>query len=448
MNFELTLRSEACTSIKGEEMQNINKSLSIISAGFILVLCLTLLVPSAESKASEKKVKIGALMPLSGVLSPYGQATQKAILLAAQQINQAGGILDKEVEIVTRDSKTDTTSGVDAAKKLILIDKVVAIAGPMHSEIAMAVAEGVSVHRKVVTISPSATSPQLTECNDEDYLFRTCPSDSLQGVILGQFALDQGYESLSFIYVNNSYGKGLADATGDWFEQDGREVLAKIPYATGKTSYQGEIRQATKGDPDSVALIGYPENGVKILRQAVSGGYTGKFLFPDGMRDPSIVENVGTQFLNGTYGTNPGSKKTPSKVTFNQTYKEEYGSLPPKPFMPNGYDATVVISLALEKAGSVDSVAIRDNLRSIANPPGEKIYAGVDEFKEALQLLEQGKEINYEGAGGSVDFNKDGDVVSPINVWKIEDGQIVTVRTEDVKVRDGRFVPAKTIEEE
>lgn len=429
-------------SLNGYSFKNISGKV------FILVLLLALLVPATGVRADEDKVEIGSLMAMSGALASYGPPINNGVLLAAKHINEAGGVLGREVDIITRDSKTDPTSGVDAAKKLVDVDGVNAFVGPLSSGVALPVAESVSIPEEVVQISPSATTPQMTDLDDDGYVFRTVPSDALQGVIIGQLALDLEYGQLSMIYVNNDYGKGLADAAGDWFEEKGGEVLKKVPYEKGKASYRGELQEATAGNPEALVLIGYPENGANILRQAISGGYINEFIFPDGMQAPEIIENVGAQYLNGTYGTAPGSKDTPSADTFKETYTEEYGSTPPKPFMTNAYDAAAVISLAMQKAGSTDPEAIKNNLRDVANPPGEKIYAGPEGFEKAFQLLENGEEINYEGAGGSVDFNADGDVVSPIQVWKIEDGEIITDRVEEIAVQDGHFVPAKVVEEE
>ncbi|MBS3765092.1 ABC transporter substrate-binding protein [Candidatus Bipolaricaulota bacterium] len=416
--------------------------------GIVLVLLAGLIVPSTGVQAQEDKIKIGSLMAMSGALASYGPPINNGVELAAKHLNEAGGILGGEVDIVTRDSKTDPTSGVDAAKKLVDVDGVSAFVGALSSGVTLPVAESVSVPEEIVQISPSATTPQLTNLEDDDYVFRTVPSDALQGVIIGQLALDLDYEKLSMIYVNNDYGKGLADSAGNWFKDKGGEVLEKVPYEKGKASYRGELEEATTGDPEVLILIGYPENGANILRQALSGGYIDEFIFPDGMQAPEIIENVGAQYLNGMYGTAPGSKDTPSAKTFEESYTEEYGSTPPKPFMTNAYDAATVISLAMQKAGSTEPEAIKNNLRDVANPPGEKVYAGPEGFEKAFKLLEEGEEINYEGAGGSVNFNADGDVVSPIQVWKIEDGEIVIDHVEEIAVKDGEFVPAKTVEEE
>ena len=129
-----------------------------------------------------------------------------------------------------------------------------------------------------------------------------------------------------------------------------------------------------------------------------------------------------------------GSAGGDASVIFSADYKTEYGRLPPLPFITNSYDGMAVIGLAAY-AAKVKGLAltaknIRDNLRNVASPPGEIIKPG--EFKKAFSLLDKGKKINYEGAAGSVDFDKYGDVVTPIQIWKYSKGKIVTVRVEHI----------------
>lgn len=430
------------------KLQNLNHLFKTVGKVFILVLFLALIIPSGNVQAADEEITIGSLMCMSGDLASYGPPVNKGILLAKDHLNEAGGILGKKINIKTRDTKTEPTSGVDAAKKLVKVDGVPAFVGAMSSAVSLSVAESVAIPNKVVQISPASTNPQIAELDDDDYVYRTTPSDAIQGPVIGQLALDLGYESLSIVYVNNDYGKGLADSAGRWFEERGGEVLAKVPFEKGKASYRGELQQATKQDPGVLILVAYPENGINVLRQSISGGYIDEFIFSDGMQAPEIIEGVGPKYLNGTYGTVPGSRETPSANTFKESYTEKYGSTPPKPYMDTAYDATVIIGLAMQKGGSSDSKTIRDNLRNVANPPGEKVFAGPEGIKKALKLIDEGKDINYEGAAGTVNFNDDGDVVSPINVWKIEDGEIVTDHTEEIAVQEGRFVPAKVLEEE
>ncbi len=380
-------------------------------------------------RAASEPVKIGTLMPYTGALAAYGPAIRNGTILAVEHINKAGGLLGGPVLLVHRDSQTSPQAATDAAQKLVQLDRVPAFVGALSSGVTLA-ASSVSIPNKVVQISPASTSPQLTALEDDGYVFRTCPSDALQGVVAGKLARDLGFKKVSTIYVNNAYGVGLSDEFSKSYTQRGGVVPAAVAYEKGQPSYRSELKKALSGKPDAVAVFGYPENGATILRQAIEGGYAGKFLLADGMKEPSLIDNVGAKYLNGTFGTAPGSKNTRSSDIFTREYKKAFGELPPKPFITNAYDAMATIALAIQKAGEATGTAIRDNIRAVSNPPGEKIYVG--EFEKAFDLLRQGKDIDYVGAAGDVDYDEHGDVVTPIEVWKIEDGKITHVRAEEV----------------
>lgn len=374
-------------------------------------------------------VKIGTLLSLTGALESYGKPIQNGAILAAQQINAAGGPMGRTLELTHRDSQTDPTAAIDAAKKLVEVDGVMAIVGALSSGVTIPVATSVTIPGRVLQISPASTSPQITGLNDDGFLFRTCPSDALQGKVSGRLAKELGYKKVAVVYVNNPYGKGLSDNFAQAFAAQGGAVTATVGYEKGKQSYRGEIQKAMRGHPDALAVFGYPENGVTVIRQALELGFGGKFLLADGMKAPEVVENVGTRYLAGTYGTAPGSKESRSKERFLDAYEQKFGEKPPKPFIDNCYDAVAVIALAMHLAQSDQPWAVRDAIRLVANGPGTPIEPG--QFAKAFKLLDQGQPINYRGASGEIDFDYRGDVVSPIEVWKIdEDGRIVTERIE------------------
>jgi len=352
-------------------------------------------------------------------------------VLAAEQLNKVGGPLGRMIDLVHRDSQTNPTAAIDAAKKLVEVDKVVAIVGSLGSGVSMAVATSVTVPSGIVQISPASTSPQITDLDDKGLVFRTCPSDALQGKVSGRLAKELGLQTVATLYVNNPYGAGLSKNFMQAFQEKGGKVPATVAYEEGKPSYRGEVEQALREKPDALAMFSYPENGVTLMRQALELGFKGKFLLADGMKAPEVVKNVGAQYLKETFGTAPGSKDSAAKTRFLDAYTARFGEKPPKPYIDNGYDAIAVIALAIHQAKSSDPKAIREAIAQVANPPGEAIEPG--EFEKALQLIAQGKKINYRGASGEIDFDQYGDVVSPIEVWKIDhSGNIVTVRVEDV----------------
>jgi branched-chain amino acid transport system substrate-binding protein len=388
--------------------------------------------PAAQTEAAAKEeVTIGGLLPLSGDLAVYGQTVQKGIQLAVKQLNEAGGPLGMQLKVVFRDTQTDPTALRDSAEKLVNVDKVAAIVGPM---IRSDVATPVTAPNHVVIISPSNTPTWVTTLEDDDYTFRTTASDAIQGKVLGELAREVGYKTAAILYINDPYGGGLAESTKEAFENVGGEVLGMAAYDPGSVAYKMQLAELAKGNPDVLILIGYPESGIVIIRQALSDGLFDQFLFPDGMQSEQIIEDVGGNYLEGMYGTGPGAADNQSYKNYLAAYEAEYGEKPATAYTENAYDGVVVIALAMQAAGKDaferdPGKAIRDNLRKIANPPGEKITASVEEFRKALKLLSEGRDIDYEGAAGSIDFDQYGDTVTPILVWKIENGTIVPVQS-------------------
>lgn len=369
---------------------------------------------------------IGSLVPVTGDLQAYGPNNAMGAELAAAHVNDQGGLLDGgTLSVAIGDTQTNAQAGVDAAQKLVSVDGVVGIVGALSSGVSGPVATSVTGPAGVPQISPASTAPVLTTIEDNDFFFRTTPHDALQGVVLAQVAKDAGYNNLAVIYINNDYGEGLANAFSDAYKDLGGEVSASLAYEIGNASYRGELQNAAGGGGEALVLIGYPENGITIIRQALEGGFFEKFIFTDGMRDSSIVEATG-DYLNGSIGTNPAAvADNPATETFNDLWKDAYGEEELKPFTSNAYDGAFILALAIEKAGSTDPEAIRDAMRAVAGPPGEKILPG--EWAKAKELIAAGTDIDYDGAAGSQDFDDAGDVPGTFAHWTIENGEIKTV---------------------
>jgi branched-chain amino acid transport system substrate-binding protein len=383
------------------------------------------------SGAMAQEVKIGTLLSHTGPLKEFGPNLQNGVVLAAKQMAAAGF----DVKLIHEDSETSAIPATNAAKKLVEIDRVVAIVGALASGVTVPVAESVTCPNNVIMMSPASTSPLITILpadQGKDFLFRTCPSDALQGVVAGKLCASYN-KTASVLYVNNPYGQGLAEIFKKSFEKLRGKVLAMVPHdEKAAESYTAELRKALAGNPDRLCAFSYPEHAKVYLKEAIEFFKFGKFLFCDGTKSFDIVKALGWRNVEGQMGTAPGSAGGDPYVMFSADYKAEYGHLPPLPFITNAYDGTAVIGLAAfaakVKGLPLTATNIRDNLRAVANPPGEIIKPG--EFRKAFDLLQKGKEINYEGAAGSVDFDENGDVITPIEVWKYSKGDIVTVRVE------------------
>lgn len=377
---------------------------------------------------AQESVKLGGLFPFTGSLGSMGPAFENAARLAVDHINQAGGVLGKELELIVADTGTDPTIGQAAARKLIAQDGVVAIVGPLASDVTISVAS-ITVPKEVVLISPASTSPAITDLEDKDFVFRTTISDTFQGIIQAKLALNLGMHTASIIYVDNSYGIGLAKAFKETFEAgvDGGEVLALVPYKEGSPSYREQLEAALRWGPELINLIAYPREGNEILKEAIEAGYSGEFLFADGLKGPTLGRGpVGvSEALEGAFGTAPGSLETEATKHFRAAYEMKYGQTP-IPFLPQTYDAVIVIALAIEAAGKPSGRAIRDKLREVANPPGTEVSYG--ELEKAFELIRKGRDINYQGVSGPLTFDGRGDIKEgAVELWMVHKKKIRTV---------------------
>lgn len=393
-----------------------------VAAAVLLLLAMPLFA-AGQGEGATGPVKIGALMPMTGDLQAYGEADLTGVQLAAQEINAQGGVLGNELEIVVGDTQTTAQAGIETAQRLVSVEGVAGIVGALSSGVTIPVAESVTSQQQVVQISPASTSPVITDLEDDDFLFRSVPSDAPQGVALSELVNEAGYSDLAILYINNDYGEGLAESFQTAFESSGGTISASAAYEPGNASYRGDLQQISGAE--ALVHIGYPENGITILRQALEEGFFDEFVFTDGMKTPDIIEAIGAENLNGSFGSVPQAPtETQAYQNFTAAYEAEYEELPPLPYIDTAYDATYVLALAIQHAGTTDTAAIQQSIREVANPPGREIIPG--QWEEALAALEAGEDINYQGATGSIDFDANGDVSGTFGHWAIENGEIVT----------------------
>ena len=407
----------------------------------VLLFAVTASFLMLTDSAAAEQVKIGTVLDLSGALKDWGPHHRNAVILAFDQMAGAGF----PVTLVHEDSQSAAEPAIEAAKRLIEVEQVDAIIGSASSGVIVPLAETLTCPTGVLLISPGATSPFITGLpGDEgkDMLFRTCPSDALQGVVLAKLAASQ-YKTASILYVNNPYGQGLAQQFHKSFHKRGGTVFTMVPHGEEiAETYVPDLRKAyarvyqTKpfrsGHSDVLCVFSYPEHAKVYVKEAVEVFHARAFLFCDGSKSEALAEAVGLQNLEGQMGTAPAVAAGEGFGRFSAAYGARFETLPVIPFVANAYDAAAVIGLAAFAAQSsgldISSATLRDNLRQVANPPGVFIAPG--QFAKAFELLREGKQINYEGASGSVDFDPNGDVEAPIEIWRFSEGRIVTDRIE------------------
>jgi ABC-type branched-subunit amino acid transport system substrate-binding protein len=405
---------------------------------YLLIVAGLLGIPACQQPPPPPdRLKIGTLLPITGDLSSYGSAMQDTAQWAVDTANACGGVMGQPIALVAADDQTDPAAASAAMTKLTESDRVTGIVGGASSSVASATIN-TAVRRQVVMISPSSTSPVFSDRarqgDFQGFWFRTAPPDTFQGKALAKLAKTQGYKTIAVLAVNNDYGNGLLTAFMPEFEKLGGTVVNKdkpTRYPPDSSTFDSIVNDAFRpgpnGMPDAVLLIAYPETGSLILKAAYQQGLLGKHtevLVTDGMKEAQLAELAGRNSRGdfvaaGIIGTAP-SPGGPALKSFQAQYAQKFGRSP-KIFDPNTWDATVLLILAAEMAKSSQGSAIRDAIRQISNPPGEK----VTEICPALTLIRAGQKVNYQGASGAVDLNAQGDVMGSYEVWTVQaDGTI------------------------
>ncbi|PHR24199.1 MAG: amino acid ABC transporter substrate-binding protein [Hoeflea sp.] len=393
-------------------------------------LAMAMLCASAlSSQACD--ITIGMVMELTGPAGAYGQAGAKSVEMAFRDINEAGGVLGCDLVTDTRDSQSQGNVAVDQATQLVNVKQVPVVIGGIISSVSIPILTSVTAAAEVVQVSPASSSPTLTQLSRDGktggYFFRTITSDALQGIAAAKYAIDSGLKKLAIIHVNNDFGLNLMREFSASYVALGGEITSATPYNENQPNYSAEVTAAMEGEPEALYLISYPVDGATVARAWISQGGPQKFLLNDGMNSTDFIEAVGAQYLEGAFGTSSGTTETDSTKYFYANYEEFSGGIAPSaPAADRSYDAGAIVGLAVAKAGKAESAAIRDAIRSVVDPEGEVIYAGPEEFKKALALINEGKAINYQGVIGNVSFDQYGDISGPFRLWQIKDGEVVT----------------------
>ena len=373
----------------------------------------------AAGSAQAADVKIGVLGGFTGPIESLVPPIHEGAKLAVKQINEQGGILDGQLVMVQGDSTcADATAASNAADRMVNAEKVTALVGPLCSGETIAAANSAAIPGNVIIVSPAATSPALTAIDDKDTLFRTTPSDAYSGDVLAKLLKQKGHDNIAITYVNNDYGKGFADALKAAFEKEGGTVAASEAHEDGKADYRAEIGSLASSGAEMLVVLAYVDgSGQTIIRQALEGGDFAKFAGGDGMIGDSLVTAIGEGKLDGFIGTKIGRSETPGTAMYAEMAKAA-GLDPAASFAPQAYDAAFLIGLAIQKSGKDSREGLSAALREVATAPGETIYPG--EWEKARKLIAEGKDINYEGASGSQEFDAAGDVPGVIIEMVVE----------------------------
>jgi ABC-type branched-subunit amino acid transport system substrate-binding protein len=412
------------------------KSSARWAAAFGLVIVLaTAAVSSASGRSAQSgyTLRIGDVVPFTGASAVFGPAYAKAAGLAVQEANKAlraNRIANIKIQIAHADDATTPEGGVNAARKLIS-DGAGCMLGALTSASSIAIAQAATVPARVPQIGPNNSSPALTTLQDNGYFFRVMPSDLLQAPILAKVIaqeLGRG-KTVSLAGRNDAFGTGLLPPLRTQLQRAGLEVQGPLFFDPTAASYNSEATDIVRGNPDAYVILDFPANYNKVAAALLrTGRFNGNKLFVAGGWPATIPSFIPTNALEGARGTSAGSPLgTRAANAFDRLYKAAPGVKDRQTLELNNFDGAMICILASIAANSGKGSDIVKQIARVASPPGRTYsYLGLG---QAIKDLRAGKDINYEGAGGSADFDQNGDLKSAIyNVFRYQDGKQVVVR--------------------
>jgi branched-chain amino acid transport system substrate-binding protein len=408
------------------------------------VMCFVALVTAAGGSSAEGKktsgytLRIGDVVPFTGVSAVYGPAYAKAAGLAVQQAKRAlrqAGVTDIKIQISHADDGTTPDGAVNAARKLIA-SGANCMLGALTSGNSIAMAQAATIPARVPQIGPNNSSPALTTLADNGYYFRTMPSDTLQAPILAKVIVQEIGKgaTVSIAGRNDAFGTGLLPPLKAALQKGGIHVQGPLFYDPTAASYDSEAGDIVKSNPDAYVILDFPGNYAKIAASLLrTGRFNGSKLFVAGGWPATIPSFIPTSSLEGARGTVAGSPLgTRAGDAFNKLYTSSSGTKDRQTLEVNNFDGAMLCILASIAAKSGKGSDIVKQIQRVASPPG-RTYTYLN-LTAAIKAIRAGKDINYEGAGGSDDLDKNGDLQSAIyNVFKYQNGNQVVVRQIKIK---------------
>ncbi|NUO96320.1 MAG: ABC transporter substrate-binding protein [Nonomuraea sp.] len=373
--------------------------------------------PATESAAAkgDGTLTLGTVLPQTGSLAFLGPPEFAGVDQAVKEINDAGGVLGKPVTKIHTDSGDTTTNVASQSADKLIAQKADAIIGAASSSVSESIIDKVT-GAGVVQFSPANTSDKFSTIQDQGLYFRTAPPDKLQGRVLGDLVVADGNDTVGILAMQDSYGSGLADQVTKTAEAAGATVVERVDYDPKAAEFSADVAKIKAKNPKAIVLIGF-EEGAKVIQELVKQGLTSdkvKWYMVDGNMSNTNYLKMPKGTLKGVKGTIPGAEAP-------EEFRKKLQELDPKledfTYSAESYDAAILIALAAEAAKDDSGKSIAAKLPEVSKG-GEKCKT----FKECADLLKAGKDIDYDGISGPIEFNDAGDpAVATIGVYQYGD---------------------------
>lgn len=359
---------------------------------------------------------VGILMPLTGPFASFGGDWQKAAEMAIADANAAA---EMSFEGVVGDDPNPQT-GVQNVRKMTSTQGVTVVVGGDSST--MLAVESVAERAQVPIISSYAGTVELEPIGGE-WLWRTVSSDNDQALVITRFFHSNDIPEVAMFVQNVASLRSIAAKFKETYEAGGGRITREVEVNPDESSYRAAVGQVLRANPEWVLCNCDEPTGASILRDLNAAGYDGEIFVPAEMSTDEIVQAVGADVMAGAYSyTLASDPDLPAYQRFLSAFERKYGN-EPVPYSASAYDAAAIATLAAVAAGSAEGAAIRDELRNVAGPPGREI----DDLSEAIKALQDGEEINYEGASGPVDLGESGSAKTSFAILRVENGKWETV---------------------
>lgn len=370
--------------------------------------------------AQDGPIVLGTLTPLTGAGGTYGPTMRDVAAAVVQKVNAAGGVLGRQIRLVSEDDQTNPEAGVRAARKLIDVDKVSAIVGTWASSVTSAVAPLCWETKTFLTTVSGADS--ITRLPHNGYIIRTQPNTDLQGRKFGEVALEAGAKKLFYLGPQTPYAQSTIAAIEKVVAPKGGSISSTI-YDGQKTTFRSEVDEALRAKPDTIVMGGFSPDTLILLKDLYRAGFKGKLIGFGFAITPKLVSDLPAEVSEGVYAISPSPAL--DSVAYNNL-TAMMGKSELDTYSSQVFDQINLVILAMAAAGGSTGTHIRDSLRRISQGNGPVVN---DATAGLSQLAGGAKELNYEGASGSCTFNEIGDVQDTIFRFdQVKGGKLTLVK--------------------
>lgn len=368
--------------------------LSLVTAG------LTGCKKGGDAAGDPNTIVVGEVAALTGGTATFGQSSHNGTQMAIDEVNAAGGVLGKQIKLVTEDDQSKQGEAGIVAKKLVSREKVVALLGEVASGRSLEMAP-IAQKAGIPMISPASTNPKVTETGD--FIFRVCFIDPFQGTVMAKFALARGWKKVAVMTdVTQDYSVGLSQFFKEYFTKNGGMIVGEQSYSSGDKDFKAQLTSIKQGAPDAILSSGYYNEVGLIATQARELGIEAPLLGGDGWDSPSLVQVAG-KAIEGSFFSNHFSNEdtSPRIQEFVTKYKAKHGSVPDA-MAALGYDSAMILVDAIKRAGTTEGKALRDAIAATKD---------------------------FDGITGKITLDEKRDANKPAVVLTIKDGKFVYVET-------------------